>query len=225
MSCPWSAYAPASIAFCEARECAWVVEPSNAWSNLAYVLCGLVILGGLARRSAPLRLIGVAAIAIGLGSFAFHGTGTRVGELIDVSAMYLLSCLALVFAARRLWSLSGGALLLLYLVLVGSSVLVMIVSGSNGIFMFAGQITVAVLTELYLYMKRPRWASYGAQQAMIASFTLAFAIWNADKWDLLCRPDNHFITGHAVWHVLTAVAIYAFARQQAGEIGTQSGYD
>ena len=42
--CPWSDYAPATIAFCERRLCAWIVEPSNAWSNVAYVLVGLLSL-------------------------------------------------------------------------------------------------------------------------------------------------------------------------------------
>jgi len=26
----------------------------------------------------------------------------------------------------------------------------------------------------------------------------------------LCDPDNHFVTGHAVWHVLTAVSLLCF---------------
>ena len=214
-TCPWESYAPASISFCEARLCAWVVEPSNAWSNLAYLACGVVILATLARAHGVLRLVGAAAIAIGLGSFAFHGTGTRIGELVDVSAMYLLSGLALVFALRRLRPLSTGQLVAVYLAIVGASVGLMVATGNNGIFMFAAQITLGIIAEMYLYVARPRATSYRAQQGMIVSFTIAFLIWNADKWSLLCSPDNHLVTGHAVWHVLTAVAIWCFARQQA----------
>ena len=44
LDCPWSNWAPATISFCEERLCAWVVEPSNAWSNLAFVAGGAVML-------------------------------------------------------------------------------------------------------------------------------------------------------------------------------------
>ena len=50
---------------------------------------------------------------------------------------------------------------------------------------------------------------------MLAAFGTAFFVWNLDKLNIVCRPDNHFITGHAVWHVLTAVSIYFFAKNQA----------
>jgi hypothetical protein len=38
LTCPWGELTPASISFCEARLCGWVPEPSNAWSNAAYLV-------------------------------------------------------------------------------------------------------------------------------------------------------------------------------------------
>lgn len=214
-SCPWSDHAPGTISFCEAKVCAWIVEPSNAWSNLAYVLAGILILR-LAQRRAPLVLIGVAAILIGIGSFLFHGTGTRWGELLDVSAMYLLSGLALAFLLRRLVPMSTLGFVGGYVAVVAASVLCMIALRTNGILVFAAQITAAVSAETYLYLRRPhdRYPSYRHQTWMVASFALAFTIWNLDKWSVLCDPDNHLVTGHAIWHVLTAVAIVCFAMHQ-----------
>ena len=43
--------------------------------------------------------------------------------------------------------------------------------------------------------------------AALALFGTSFAIWLSDITGLLCRPDNHLITGHAVWHGLNAVSI------------------
>ncbi len=60
-------------------------------------------------------------------------------------------------------------------------------------------------------------------EAVQGPTTIAFLIWNADKWSLLCAPDNHLVTGHAVWHVLTAVAIWCFARQQALPLTVSAG--
>ena len=212
-SCPWSEYPQATISFCEARRCAWLVEPSNACSNLGYVIIGILILKSAPRRL-PFWIIGVASILIGLGSFAFHGTHTRAGELADVGAMYLLTALGIMFCARRWWDMSDGALAAGYLAIVVGSIAAMIGFHTNGIIMFAVQMNVAIFGELYLYGKGIRVPSYRDQKLMLAAFGAAFFIWNLDKWDVLCRPDNHLVTGHAVWHVLTAVTIWFFYRQQ-----------
>ena len=212
-TCPWSNYEPATIGWCEERVCGWVVEPSNAWSNLAYVLVGIIVLM-TARRRVPLVLIGVASILIGFGSFAFHGTGTRIGELIDVSAMYLLGGLGVMFAARRILGLSTTGLVLGYLAVVATCVALMIGLHNNGIVVFALLVTFTVGGEIYLYRTGRAAPSYHAQKWMIACFVIAFLIWNLDRSRILCSPTNHLVTGHAVWHVLTAVAVYFFARQQ-----------
>jgi hypothetical protein len=212
--CPWSAFDPATISFCEARLCAWIVEPSNAWSNLGYVVVGAIVLCRSRRRVTQI-LIGLASILIGFGSFGLHGTGTRWGELLDVGAMYLMSALGVLYAARRIWRLSGATLIAGYVALVSGSIGLMMTLHNNGILVFAVQIAIAVFSELYLYYGRgDRAPSYRPQQLMIGSFALAFLIWNLDKWNVLCAPDNHLVTGHALWHLLTALAIYFFARQQ-----------
>ena len=46
--CPWyelSELRLPNFDWCEAQRCSYVVEPANAWSNLAYVIVGLVLLG------------------------------------------------------------------------------------------------------------------------------------------------------------------------------------
>ena len=213
--CPWSAYEPGTIAFCEERLCAWVVEPSNAFSNVGYVIVGILVLLA-ARRRIPFFVIGLASIFIGLGSFVFHGTGTRIGELLDVSAMYLLSAIGIVFAIRRLVPVSTTTFVVTYLAIVAASVGCMIGLHTNGILMFAAQFALATALEVAAYWFGERARSYRWQWALAASFLAAFAIWNLDKWNVLCDPTNHLVTGHAVWHVLTAVTIYCFFRHQDG---------
>ncbi len=212
--CPWSAYTPATISFCEARLCDWVVEPSNAWSNLGFIFLGILILLRSQRRTTQL-LIGVVSVLIGIGSFGLHATATRWGEIIDLAGMYFMSGLGVMFAARRVWGWSSPMLVLGYVALNAASLGLMIVLHNNGIGMFAAQLTVAVFTEIYLYAKGKRFPSYRPYQGMIASFALAFFIWNLDKWNVACWPNNHLVTGHAIWHVLCAFSVYFFSRQQA----------
>lgn len=211
--CPWSAYEPGTISFCEERLCAWVVEPSNAWSNIGYVIAGILVLLG-ARRRIPFFVIGISTIFIGFGSFAFHGTGTRIGEVLDLAAMYCLAGIGLVFAFRRFVPMSTTTFVLTYLGIVAASVALMVGLHTNGIFMFAAQFASVILLEVYLYATGRRAPDYRWQWGLVASFGLAFFIWNLDKWKVLCDPRNHFVTGHAVWHVLAAITIYCYFRFQ-----------
>lgn len=208
--CPWSDYAPATIAFCERRLCAWVVEPSNAWSNLAYVMVGIWILWRRrARPATSLTSIGVAAVLLGLGSFSFHATGIRLFEVVDVSGMYLISGLALTFALQRALGWRDGVAVGFFAASVLASSFLMVALGNNGIGMFAIQTVAAIGIEARLWADTPVAIAPWMLRAVVAS-VVAFVVWVLDKEGLLCDPDNHLVTGHAVWHVLTAVAILFF---------------
>lgn len=208
--CPWSGYAPATIAFCERRLCAWVVEPSNAWSNIAYVLVGAWILWRRrARPTSALSAIGIAAVLLGLGSFGFHATGVRVFEVVDVAGMYLISGLALAFALQRLRGWSDVVAIGFLVGSVAVSSVLMIALGNDGIVMFGGQSLAVLAIELRLRSRTPagvgRWL-LGA----VAVLGVGLVIWVLDLRGPLCDPDNHLVTGHAVWHVLTALSLLCF---------------
>jgi hypothetical protein len=208
--CPWSGYAPATIAFCERRLCAWVVEPSNAWSNVAYVLVGAWILWRRrARPGSALSAIGVAAVLLGLGSFAFHATGVRVFEVIDEAGMYVISGLGVAFGLQRLRGWSDAVAMGLLVASVLASSLLMIALGNDGIAMFGAQSLAVLWMEVRLHPRTPagvgRWLL-----AAIAVLGVGLAIWVLDFRGALCDPDNHLVTGHAVWHVLTALSLLCF---------------
>jgi len=46
----------------------------------------------------------------------------------------------------------------------------------------------------------------------ISSFAIAFIFWNLDIHNIVCDPKNHLLTGHAVWHLLNAIAIWYIYR-------------
>jgi hypothetical protein len=39
-------------------------------------------------------------------------------------------------------------------------------------------------------------------------FLTAMTFWWLDKTRVLCSPGNHWISGHGVWHLLDALALY-----------------
>ena len=218
--CPWSAYTPATIAFCERRLCAWVVEPSNAWSNIGYVLVGLWILQRCRPWPGnPRTAIGIAAILLGLGSFAFHATGVRVFEVVDVSGMYLMSGLGVTFALARLFAWPATRSVTFFVGVVLASSLLMIGLGNDGIVVFGVQIFTVVGLEVALRHANPPGAVTWLLRS-VGAVSLGFVIWLTDLHGPLCDPDNHLVTGHAVWHVLTALSLAFFYRFQEHVQGT-----
>jgi hypothetical protein len=212
--CPWSDYTPATIAFCERRICAWVVEPSNAWSNLVYVAVGVWILWRRRHRlDTALTAIGAAAVLLGLGSFSFHATGIRMFEVVDVSGMYLISGLAVTFALQRRLGWADGLAVAFFAGAVVVSSLLMIGLGNDGILMFAAQVLTAIVLEYRLRDGTPSAAIRWLLSAMSA-LAVGLVVWTLDLRGPLCHPDNHFVTGHAVWHTLTALSVLFFYRFQ-----------
>ena len=212
--CPWDAYAPATIAFCERRLCAWIVEPSNAWSNLAYVLVGVWVLARARPWSASVRwVIGVCAIVLGLGSFAFHATGIRVFEIVDVSGMYLLAALGLGFAGRRLFDWPDGRVVACVAVTVLASTALMLALGNDGIVLFGVEMLLLMSAELGLRARNGPAARAWLGRTIVVSVA-ALAVWVLDFAGTVCAPDNHVLTGHAVWHGMTALGILFYARYQ-----------
>lgn len=206
-ACPWDGLEPASVAFCEARLCAHVVEPSNAWSSWGYVVLGLWLLSRPeARQRALLAGVALANVAIGLGSFAFHATGTFVGELIDLFGMFLLSGLMLAHALGRARTWSPGRVGLAWSGFVAAPMLGVLLVKPAGIPLFAAQLLAAIGLEVRAW-RRAQSPHFGVFAQALGLVSLAFVVWLGDTTKLVCDPDNHLVTGHAVWHALNAVAI------------------
>lgn len=205
-TCPWAGWEPASVSFCEARLCAAIVEPSNAWSSMAYVALGAWLLTrGEARRSLLLAGVALANVLIGLGSFAFHASGTFAGELVDLFGMFLLSGLMLAHAlGRGRWRPEQIAAAWAGFVIAPMALVLLIKPA--GIPLFALELVTAIGLELRAKVqgRSPHFRLFSQALGLVSA---AFAIWVTDTARLLCNPDNHLVTGHAIWHALNAVAV------------------
>lgn len=222
-TCPWEAFDPGTVAFCEARLCDWVVEPSNAWSSLAYVLVGAYLLLAHTLHKGDARLYAVLAgqFLTGIGSFAFHGTGTFWGEVLDQVGMFMLSCLVISFVFARERKLSSGATAGLYAVLTAASTGLLLLIRPIGIPLFALQLLIGLGWELRLWYKSERREEFKYLMQGLGIFGVSFTIWLTDITGLVCDADNHFITGHAIWHVLNALSIERVYRYYAQRFGRE----
>lgn len=207
--CPWSDFTPPTMKYCEENLCSWITQPANTWSNLGYILIGLWLISRNRLRKSPLvKLIGVAAVLIGVASFAYHASFTFPGQVVDLASMFLFSSLLVVLNLRRIgWTRQhhlGGVLVGLNVV----SVVLLLVLRKVGIFLFGGQVLLALYLEWRVRftgravreVERPDWALVGAAVA----FVVSYVFWALDYFRIACAPHEHVWQGHAAWHVVNA---------------------
>ncbi len=72
-------------------------------------------------------------------------------------------------------------------------------------------LSMFILLVIFIYKSFPlkkinkRFALIG-----LSLFITAFIFWIGDISKILCIPENHILTGHAIWHILTASGIWFF---------------
>lgn len=218
--CPWHGFEPATVKFCEEQLCSWITQPANTWTNIGFVIVGILILRLVrSEQRVGLRLIGISAIMTGIGSALFHASSTFFFEFFDLMGMFMISGLLLSLNLQRLLDLTNRAVTVIYIGLVVVSLLIMLAWRPSGIGTFAVQLTAAMTVELLLHLRRDR-VSYKPFLLMTGTFSASFIIWALDISGVVCDPTNHILTGHGVWHLLNAVAIYfiyRFYHQFTGE--------
>lgn len=168
-------------------------------------------------KLAYLKLLGYFGILLGLMSGFYHASGSLIGELFDFSAMFLFSTYFIVAAAARLYGWKNSKVLTVGAFLALATITILIIVPLIGPSLFASQIALAAYLE-YRIWKQPGIAHPSFKNFVIAVVLLnvAFLIWNLDKSKIICDPDLHWISGHAVWHLITAVGaffVYKFYAQ------------
>lgn len=207
-SCPWSGFEQRTVSFCEAPLCGYIVEPANSWSNIGYLIVAFLIL----RREKKLNFFAITSAYLFFGSTAFHSTGTFFGEVLDLSAMFLISGTLLTLNAQRVFGFDTKKSQLFFWSLFLVSIALLMVFKPLGIAIFSVQSALYVLSEIKLSKHKPENFSYSLFKTGIAIFAAAFTFWVLDITKILCDPHNHIFTGHSAWHLLTAGAIYYFYR-------------
>ncbi len=220
--CPWSGWTPPNVDWCEAERCAWVVNPSDTWSNLAYIAFGILMIA-MARREAKgqaspvLSLFGPASIVVGVFSLVYHASYTYFFQFFDFVGMFVF-CFAVITAnALRLGWIGPSRRWLFYaLGVIAFSALVPVLSET----VIPIQALVAVLIGAIVAQEaaiatrrtpaepRPPYALFGLALALIAA-AAGFSL--ADVTRTWCDPE-HWLQGHALWHLLSAASLLALFR-------------
>lgn len=213
MRCPWDSFRQSELVFCEASRCAWIKEPANTWSNLGYLAAALYMLVVLGRRTDRpiLRVLAVVAIVTGLGSAFYHASGIRSAMLADYAGMFLGTSALTALNVRRWlgWRDPG-----VYVVLVAATAallgLIVVFPGSERMVFMVAMPCCAI--ELRLFFRDRASISYRYYGLAWLSVIVGSVFWALDLARVWCRPDDHLINGHALWHLATAASLVMYFR-------------
>ena len=235
----WSTWRPATCwpdaCFCEAISAGSIRQPIDTWSNLAFVIVGMIVAADRVWRRPDRLIFAWACIAIGLGSMFYHASLSFVGQWFDVMSMYLLGTFMVLYAAQRLsgnGSFRGATLWRrgisnsnqpsassaprffaaaqlsmthLYVAINVALGVLLIVWPEARRYLFGALIGVALVLETILQRRHQTTTKPQWLIAALTVYVIAQVIWTLDLNRIVCDP-NSLLQGHAVWHVLTAIS-------------------
>ncbi|MBL8018291.1 MAG: ceramidase domain-containing protein [Leptospirales bacterium] len=217
MSCPHESllnqYGPPNIKWCEESLCAIVQQPANTWSNLAFVAVGFWIL--FQARSAWSRVMGYSVVLLGLLSLYYHASNVYITQLGDFLGMFLYLGLLLIWNLRRLGMIAGQtqSILAYFLTVyanIGMLILFPLVLGLPiQLIIFVNTLIVFAM-EAFLVRRTAQVFGARIYRDYIVAVVLLGAAAVCSRLDLMgvwCDPTNHWLQGHATWHLLNAASM------------------
>lgn len=230
--CPWSGFTPPNVDWCEQELCAWITNPANTWSNLAYLIAAFAM-WRMARPGSPpgatsmapttgpgrpdLAHFAPASVAVGVFSFTYHASYTWLLQFFDFAGMFVFCFLVIARNAVRLgWiPLARERTAWLVGVVAASACVPPLFNAGVPI-----QGSVFVLIVLMIGQEFTLWrraapaarGDYTSYWVALALLGAASAFSLADVTRAWCDPHNHWLQGHALWHVLSAASLLALMR-------------
>jgi hypothetical protein len=229
--------------YCERLRPGMIKQPSNTWSNLSFVLVGLVLLASLPKavsgagldpmeeRTFYAVLYGCVVIFLGPGSMYFHASMKKWGGWVDNLSMLLYTGFLLVYDFTGIVDGGRTLFLIMYLVLVvGLGALSWFVPHSPLRGFSMGSLAFGAMAVIWAVLQFFAILGIGgidrdngpALLLFIAGaivFGVAFLIQQRSQSDRpWCQPDS-VVQGHAIWHLLTAavtVILFFYLRTEIG---------
>lgn len=194
--------------YCERTGPALWAEPLNALTNMGYLAAAWAV----ARSAWPSprtasRLLAILLAAIGGGSALFHTFATPWARLLDELPILLFQLAYLWLYTRWIMGVArvptaGILAALLIAVLAGRGVPDVL----NGSLRYGPALLVAIILGTYHYATQ-RFARLTLPAAALA-FVTAILFRTMDQAVCAAMPTGT----HFLWHILTAAALYLFAR-------------
>ena len=186
--------------YCERTSLDAFAEPINAISNIAFIICGIVL---MFKKGMKLNPLPYSVIFIGISSFLFHYIPTSLFSALDISSILLFVVIYNYMLTKNILKYSIFQSIL-------SSIALIIISFLIGILFFK---TIAGASSFYLglllYMiyilfliKKIDYIKYFF--IAIILFVISLILRSIDIY--LCKFFS--IGTHFIWHILNSLVIY-----------------
>ncbi|MDZ4845742.1 MAG: ceramidase domain-containing protein [Chitinophagales bacterium] len=220
--------------FCEASRPGYIKQPANTFSNIGFIVAGLIIAWQLSsgrfsqNKNSFTRTIfygaffSCLAVLLGPGSMALHATTAKIGGFFDMLSMYLIASFVLAYSMQRsfLWKPLQFTLVFLSTLAIclwANFQEYEIIFSFFGNTAFAFFITLTIVFEgLNMYTRKMKLNKVWGYVSLLSLLT-AFVIWNLSRTDApFCDPSS-LVQGHGIWHLLCAFSVYSLFRMYVSE--------
>ncbi len=200
--------------YCERIDTTFFSEPMNLFSNLAFVIAGILILRRSAKAALPKprrdrSVLGGVAILVGFGSGLFHSIPNRLTQTADVLpiALYIILCVGYYFRQLQQKGVALATPITLCLGLLCLLPLLARIGGFSG-YLNNGEfylgLAPAILLLSYYEVDRAR-----SRVLVVAALVFAAAFLARTLDPLVCQT---FALGtHFLWHILAATVAFLMA--------------
>lgn len=212
---PWyqlSEWRKPNVKWCEAQNNSWIIEPANTWSNLAYITMGLFIANHSQKfKSKAIRSYAWVMIAMGLCSGIYHASYTFVLQILDFFGMYLMTYLMALIQMKRLgWVEDTMSPRNFWGLVMGTTIFTVWCDLYTN---FPIQSIIAIQTLFILGSEALIWkrrtidypVHYFWFGAIFMFVAITFSALDVSR--TMCNPNDHWIQGHALWHIFSSIGI------------------
>ena len=212
---PWSGFERAVLETCEPDVAGWIVHPAETATALAYLVAALLIwtTSRPEDRQLPIGRFPAVIVVVGLASMLFHASFAATLQRVDLAAIFLVT--GYLLAATLV---SGGfvgrwAFPRSVLAFAGVCSLLPFLRLWLG---FAG-VAVQSVAVLMLLRRRPAGSAASSDYRVAVTLILpGVALLVLDHAGMACQGGGlaHIFQPHAVWHLLSAAALFFIYRAQ-----------
>lgn len=211
--CPWyeaqQSYGAPNVNWCEPTSCSYINEPANTWSNLGFLIVGVLLLRRM-KTSQAARFGGV-ILVMGFLSSVYHATNNYLTQYFDFVGMALMTSYLIAAAFGRLsvgrTASFGGVY---WFAMTLNMILLMCLDIMNIPIqtLLAVNIAAILIVEIAAGVAEKSLRSYGTFAAGFAVLVLAQVCAQMDLKRVHCDPEHLWLHGHVLWHILCAVGMY-----------------
>jgi hypothetical protein len=216
-SCPWyeaaEKFGAPNLKWCEETICAWISEPANTWSNIAYFIAAWLVYRIFKHEKVFAgKWLAPTMLFMGAMSFIYHMSNNYLTQIFDFIGMYAFLLIIFIKNLKRIkTSYSTNFLFGTYFSLIVFFTLLMHWMYINQI---KFQLIVVIIggmiaaTEWLCFKSSARAKSYKIYFGAILFILAAQSFSLMDVNRIMCFPQHPILQGHAIWHVLSATGLY-----------------